>query len=251
MHRVHIGRTLLVGLLSWLVALLGSFITSVQNWPSPLPVLVPPAVALIIALGLAFVQAAIPTSRSEHDESRGRGGSGLSILAASLAIVLVLGIGGLIVSWAVRAVVHELGLIVETVPGLPDTFEKNAVERLTKQGTGRSGPLTLKVKSLKQGPRTVRAEVTVTNSGGDSVSLPLFGYCTLAAADGTTLNANASRSQWSNSVVGGGTLSGVIVFDGVFPPEKTTAALSFTTVFGTFDAHSLSAKGLGLRPLPA
>jgi hypothetical protein len=94
MRRVHIGRTLLVAFLSWLVGLLGSFIPSVKNWPSPLPVLVPPAVALVVALGLAFVQAAIPTSRSQQDEPGSRRGSGLPTFAATLAIVQVLGLGG-------------------------------------------------------------------------------------------------------------------------------------------------------------
>jgi hypothetical protein len=88
------------------------------------------------------------------------------------------------------------------------------------------------------------------NSGVDSVDLPLFGYCTLAAADRTTLKANASWSQWSNSVAGGGTVPDIIVFDGIFPPEKTTVALRLTTVFGTFNAHSLTAQGLSLRSLP-
>lgn len=252
MQRVHIGRTMLVGLLSWLLAFLATLLPDVKNWPSPWATLVPPAVALGVALAMAFVQAAISTSTRGPSDVGGshHSSSGLSLLAAILLIVLILGIGGVAVSWVTRAAAQLAGFSVGAVPGLPNSFDKNAVERLAKQRTGRSGPLSLTVKSVKQGSRTVRAEVVVKNSGSQSVSLPLYGYCTLAAADGTTLNANAFASQWSSSIPAGGTLSGVLVFDGVFPNDETKAALSFTTVFGPGASDALTVKKLRLKALP-
>jgi hypothetical protein len=91
----------------------------------------------------------------------------------------------------------------------------------------------------------VRAEVTITNSGNESVSLPLYGNCTLASADGTTLNANSFESQWSTSIAGGGKLSGVIVFAGILPLNATKAQLSFATVF-RLKGGSATVKNLSL-----
>ena len=231
MHRVHVGRTLLVGVLCWGVALLGSLLPNVNSLPPPLPALIPPAAALLVTLIVTFLQAAIPTSRSSADAARPRGGQGLSVVAAVVTIVVILGLGGLAASLVARTAIQRSGFSLGAIPGVSNSFEESAVERLSSPQSGRSGDLTLSVTSVKQGDRTVRADVTITNSGNESVSLPLYGNCTLASVDGTTLNANSFESQWSTSIAGGGKLSGVIVFEGILPLNATKAQLSFATVF--------------------
>ncbi|HET6985905.1 MAG TPA: hypothetical protein VFI00_04785, partial [Kribbella sp.] len=69
-------------------------------------------------------------------------------------------------------------------------------------------------------------EVTVTNAGRQPVKLPLGGSATFTGAEGNALRADASRSQWPDSIPAGGSAHGTITFTGHLPDATTTAALT-------------------------
>ena len=66
-------------------------------------------------------------------------------------------------------------------------------------------------------------------------------------ADGTTLKADTFRSQFSETVPAGAFQRGTITFPGHLTSAETRAALSFSHIFGTFEANAISVSGIQLR----
>ena len=100
-------------------------------------------------------------------------------------------------------------------------------------------------------PDFTRVTVMASNDRPNSITLPLFQNCTPRGADGTTLQADSFRSDWSETLAPGThDQRGIVVFPGHLPDSVRSASLSFATVFeaGFGGPKSLTVTGLALRP---
>ena len=115
---------------------------------------------------------------------------------------------------------------------------------MTRSASG----LTLTVAKVDHTRHFTRVDVTVrNNSSSTSVTLPLFQNSVISAADGTTLQADSFKSQWTETVPPGAFQRGTITFPGHLPDAATRASLSFSHVFGPLSAKSISVGGLQLK----
>jgi hypothetical protein len=113
-----------------------------------------------------------------------RGPTAAGVLGVALA-VLVAG-GG--VALGARYVV---GWVTGDEPGRPV---------LVQPATGTTAGVSATVDGVEYTDHFTRVSLTATNRGSTSVSLPLFGFCVLTGSDGTTLEADAFRSDWADSI---------------------------------------------------
>ena len=165
---------------------------------------------------------------------------GVSVLVGVLVVVLVVGVVGVGVTYAVA-----------TVSGFV-TGNQVGVDRLANGpvAVDSSGVVTT-VERVEHTADFTRVELTVRNGLGNTITLPLYGNTTLSAEDGTTLDADAFRSSWSDTIPPGQLRRGTIVFNGHLPDAGTTATLSFATVFeqGFTGPQSIAVPGLSIAPL--
>ena len=114
--------------------------------------------------------------------------------------------------------------------------------------TKATAALTLTVVKVENTSHFTRVELTArNNTSTDPIVLPLFGNCVFTAADGTTLEADPFRSQWSESIAPGAFQRGTITFKDHLPDAATRASLSFTHVGGTFKITTISVAGIRLK----
>ncbi|MPZ00297.1 MAG: hypothetical protein GEU97_20395 [Actinophytocola sp.] len=153
-------------------------------------------------------------------------------------LVLVLGLGGLGVTFGVK---YAVGWV---------TGNEEGVDRLAAVAQSQNSGLRLSVEGFEETRHFTRLTVTATNGVSHSLSLPLFRNCALRDERGSTIMADAFRSDWADSIPPGTTQRGIIVFPGHLPGGVKTAALSFATVFGQgFEGpDSITLGGIRLRP---
>lgn len=267
--RVRIGRVILVGgLANLLLVAAGVVIQFATDWTgigtwlaAPLTGMVASMVALIKD-ALSRPPEAEPAPPPAGPESGGVPGSrdapaphrttaptgvvppprrpGVSVLVAVLAVVLVIGVVGVGVTYAVA-----------TVSGFI-TGNQVGVDRLANGpvAVDSSGVVTT-VERVEHTADFTRVELTVRNGLGNTITLPLYGNTTLSAEDGTTLDADSFRSSWSDTIPPGQLRRGTIVFGGHLPETGTIATLSFATVFeqGFTGPQSIAVPGLSIAPL--
>jgi hypothetical protein len=162
--------------------------------------------------------------------------SGTSLFASIMVVLIVIGIGGLAVSAGAQ---YATGYLSGKEIG-PDA--------LVKPKSAKSGQLRISVEHVYYTSHFTRVELTARNSGDDSVDLPLFGYCVFTGKDGTTLQADSFKSQWSTAVPPGALTRGTVTFPGKLPPTDRTASFSFTQIFGVLGGGAITVKNLALRP---
>jgi hypothetical protein len=152
-------------------------------------------------------------------------------------VLLVVGVGGFAATQGIRyAVDYFSGK--ETGPNV-----------LVSEVTKTNAAVTLTVVRVENTRHFTRVEVTVKNkTSTDSIVLPLFKNCVFSAADGTTLEADPFRSQWSDSIAPGAFRRGTITFPDHLPNTATRASLSFSHIGGTFKATTISVTGIRLAP---
>ena len=202
--------------------------------------LAPPALALITAMVVAVVQAvskepAAPTTSTTRTTAAVGRRRGTPAAAAILVVLIVVGIGGFA---AAAGVQYAAGYITGKESG-----ENRLVAPVTKTGSG----LVVTVQSVLYTAHFTRVELTVRNTSQTSLSLPLFGFCTFTGSDGTTLQADAFRSQWADTIPPGALQRGTITFKDHLPDTQTTASLSFSQVFGP-GGTSITVSGIKLKP---
>ena len=241
MHRVPVGKTLLIAGLCALIPLAGNVAASfLTEWTGERSWLVVPVVGVAVAMATALVQAYSsapepspqPPSPDWPYESPARRGTSLPI--ALLVAVLVIGVGGLGLTLGARYVV---GYVTGNEPG---------TERLRQPATGTSGGLTLTVNSVEQTAHFTRVRLVARNENSSAVSLPLFGNCVFQGGDGTTLEADSFRSRWSITLASGSLQRGTIIFKDHLPDRVRRARLSFAEIFGP-SGGSISVTDLRLR----
>ena len=95
------------------------------------------------------------------------------------------------------------------------------------------GGLRLTVNHVYYPRHFTRVAVLATNAGNDSVSLPLFGCCVFAGQGGKTLQADAFRSDWSDTLPPGVPSSGTITFSRQATGRRYEGVLEFHSDFRT------------------
>ncbi len=160
-----------------------------------------------------------------------RGGAGL-VLTAVLLLALCAG-GGYLATTAMQAAVQKLNEFA-TPPWIKKGQEQGQ-ERLAEEISETGGPLTITVLSVEVTSQATKVKIRGVNSGGDALTLPVFGRAQLTAPD-RTLQPDPAAGDWPETVPADGEATGTIVFDGVLGPEVTEVRLSFSIIHGSFAA---------------
>lgn len=232
------GRTVLVAGLTALIPLIGNVVASfLTEWTGALSWLVVPAVAVVGAMITAVIEAYGSAAGPVTEPSTPRGRNGTPLGVALLVALPVVGLGGWAVTEGVR---YGVGYI---------TGNESGTDRLAEPAlVGKEG-LTLTVEGVIYTDHFTRVELVASNETGNSLSLPLTGFCSLVGDDGTTLDADSFKSQWSETLAPGSRQRGTVTFNGHLPDSVTEASLHFSTVFtqGFEGPDSISVPGIRLR----
>jgi hypothetical protein len=237
------ARVAAVAAICWAIPLAVNAIAAfLTDWTGLASWLSGSALGLLGAVVAALIEKAPAPSASPRSSPRsggrraggpaGRGPTAAGVLAVMLA-VLVAGGGAAL---GVRFVVGWI------------TGDETGRQVLTQPATGGTSDLSATVDGVEYTDHFTRVSLMVTNGGSSSVSLPLFGFCVLSGSDGTTLEADAFRSDWADSLPPGVPQRGVVVFPGHLPDTVLEASLSFTTVFGPGGGGALTVGPLLLSP---
>jgi pSer/pThr/pTyr-binding forkhead associated (FHA) protein len=234
------NQVVVTGVLEILHLGLNSLLTFVTDLASgPARWIISQAAVVVIAMvmtGASGIAERKP-ARPEDDTAPQRAGrrTGRSGLAAVLVVLLVVGAGGFAVTKGIQAAVDYT------------TGKQTGTDRLVREVTKSAVGLTLTVVKVEDTSNFTRVELTVRNTtSATTLVLPLFNNCVFTAADGTTLQADTFKSQWSDSIAPGAFQRGTITFPGHLPDTATRASLTFAHVFGTLGAISIS--GIQLTP---
>lgn len=250
-RKVDVPRTVffatLAGVLGWVSNTAIAFIT---EWSGRLSWLVVPPGMVLVGILVALTSAKIDTyypsdSPSGQHQPPAPGAPPPSAerprlpFVVSLTLVAVaIGVAGLGITVGVRYVV---GWVTGDEPG---------VDRLVSAETASKQGLALTVEEVVQTRHFTRVTVLADNDVPHTVSLPVFNNATLVSRSGTVIQADAFRSDWSDSLAPGTTQRGVIVFSGHLPDSVKFARLNFATIFGAgFEGpQSMTVPNLRLRP---
>jgi hypothetical protein len=251
-QRVPVGRTLLIAGLSALLPLGGnvvaSFLTEWSGGGSWLAVpVVGVGVAMLTALVEAYGSATEPSPPSETLDPEHRPGDaevlpqtrneqhGKPLAEVLLIAVLVLGLGGWVVTEAVRQGVES---ITGNAPG---------TERLIRPVTGHAGGLSLTVESVKRSADYISVRLAARNETGSPLTLPSDGTTVFVGTDGTSLTAFPFLGDWSETVAPVGTQRGTVVFMGHLSDSIKRASLTFTTIYGSPGPDSITVSNIMLK----
>ncbi|MFC6155268.1 FHA domain-containing protein [Kribbella jiaozuonensis] len=168
--------------------------------------LVPPGIALVVAMVLALLDAAAP---KDHPPGR----FDVSILIAIAVVLVGVGVGG----FALTAGTQYVGGYL--------TGNESGEDRLVKPVAKPSSAVTITVENVTYTSHFTRVEVMLANGAKEPVTIPIAG-ATFTAADGTALRADTRRSNWPSKVAAGGTEHGTITFKGKLPDSADAAVLT-------------------------
>lgn len=169
--------------------------------------LVPPGIALVVAMVLALADAALP-----KDHRPGR--LNVPVLVAVAVVLVGVGVGG----FALTAGAEYAGGYLTG----NETGEDRLIKPVTKPGTG----VTMTVENVTYTSHFTRVEVKLINTAKEAITVPIDGT-TFTAADGTALRADPGRSAWPSRIAAGGTEHGTLTFKGHLPDSATAAVLTF------------------------
>ncbi|MER7243751.1 FHA domain-containing protein [Kribbella sp. NPDC000426] len=205
---VRLPRVLIVGagiiVLGLIVNLIVTFLADGPG--GELRWLVPPGIALVVAMVLALLDAAAP-----KDHRPGR--LDVSILIAIAVVLVGVGVGG----FALTAGTEYVGGYL--------TGNESGEDRLVKPVAKPAGAITVTVENVTYTSHFTRVEVMLANGAKEPITIPIAG-ATFTAADGTTLRADTRRSNWPSKVATGGTAHGTITFKGKLPDSADAAVLT-------------------------
>ncbi|MFI6681523.1 FHA domain-containing protein [Kribbella sp. NPDC050470] len=208
--RVRLGRTLLVAAavlgLGLIINVVATFFADGAG--GSLRWLVPPTIALVAAMVVALLDAIA-------SEDRPRSGRlDVPVLVAIGAVLVAVGIGG----FALTAGVEYAAAYV--------TGKESGEDRLIKPVARTGAGVTVTVENVTYTSHFTRVKVSVSNGSDQPLRLPLDGQAAFTGADGNSLKADGSRSQWTDSVAPGAVERGTITFTGHLPEGETVATLT-------------------------
>lgn len=242
-RRVQVGKTFTLGLVAGVIGLVANTVAAfVTTWSGTLAWLAVPAASVGVAIAGAFatahVQTQFPPGKPDGEPPVPPARGGMSLPVGISLVVVVLGLGGLGVAFGVK---YAVGWV---------TGNEEGVDRLAAVAQTENSGLRLSVQRYDETRHFTRLTVTATNGVRHSLTLPLFRNCSVRSEDGTTIMADAFRSDWADSVPPGATQRGIITFPGHVPDGVNRVSLSFATVFGQgFEGpDSITVDGIQLRP---
>jgi hypothetical protein len=268
-RRVAVGKTLLIAAVCAIIPLIGNVVASfLTTWTGTARWLAGPAVGVGVAMATALIQAygsapadEAPRPRAAHDPvsrapypaarppypaprpaypmTRAKP-RGVALPAALLTAVLVIGVGGLAVTEGVR---YAVGYIAGYITG-----NEQGTSRLVRPVSATGGGVALTVQSVTYTAHFIRVGVVARNQTRQSLDLPLFDNCVFTGSDGTTLQADPDRSQWSITLPPGVPQRGVIIFNGHLDPSIRQASLSFAQIYGQLSGGSITVRNIELKP---
>jgi hypothetical protein len=127
------------------------------------------------------------------------------------------------------------------------TGDEAGVDVLVEERSATAGGLTLTVHRVTLTSHYTRVELSATNDGEMTVTLPIFGNCQLIpSGDRRTLDGDPFRSDWSDAVPPGQTVRGIVTFprisDGV-----DSISISFATIYGQFGDNSITVADIPIH----
>jgi hypothetical protein len=266
---VAVGKTLVIAAVCAVIPLIGNVVASfLTTWTGVKTWLVVPVVGVVVAMITALIQAFGSAPADEHPPPPARGyppgrgspggreyppGRGYPpgygyppyqvrsrrrtpLWRALLIAVLVIGVGGAAATEGIR---YAVGYFTGNEPG---------TSRLAEPASASSEGLTLTVESVTYTAHFTQVGVAASNQTGTSLTLPLFDNCVFVGGDGTTLQADAFRSRWSETLAPGSLQRGVITFSGHLPAQVLEASLSFSNIFGRLGGGSITVHSIKLTP---
>jgi hypothetical protein len=243
----------LAGVAGLIALLLESAATLIKGWKLPygwaltaLLAVIGGVVSLLISLATERALTAPPTDEGPTAPGTGYRPTTPSVrhrrtvptVAGLLVLVLLCGAGGAAIAAGVQRVVTIIRIRIDPV-------SEQGVDRLVKPVTRESGPLTVTVHRVEVTPRITKVQVTARNEGNGTILLP-GSFSQFAAPGSATLANRPLDSDLPNEVAAGGEISGLLVFDGVPPPGRVTATLTFPHVGGPGAPTSITVSGLRL-----
>ncbi|MFF0269583.1 FHA domain-containing protein [Kribbella sp. NPDC004536] len=176
--------------------------------------LVPPGIALVVAMVLALLDAAAP-----KDHRPGK--FDVSVIIAIAVVLVGVGVGGFALTAGTEYVAGYL------------TGNESGADRLTKPVSKPGTGITMTVEKVTYTSHFTRIEVLVANGSKEAFQIPIDGT-TFTAADGTALRADTGKSSWPGKIPAGGNEHGTITFKGHLPDSADQAVLTFKSGTTTF-----------------
>ncbi|HWD81584.1 MAG TPA: FHA domain-containing protein [Kribbella sp.] len=208
------GGVIVLGLIVNLV------VTFVSDGPgSALRWLVPPGIALVVAMVLAILDAAAP---KEHRPGR----FDVSVIVAIAVVLVGIGVGGFALTAGTEYVAGYL------------TGNESGADRLVKPVAKSGIGITVTVESVTYTSHFTRIEVLVVNDSKQAFTIPIDGT-TFTAADGTALRADTGKSSWPSKIPAHGSEHGTITFKGTLPDSADQAVLTFKSGSTSFAVQGI------------
>jgi hypothetical protein len=111
------------------------------------------------------------------------------------------------------------------------------VQRLAAPASQTAGPLTVMVTGVRVNDQVTMVDLTATNAGADTLTLPIFKTCQLTIPGGTfEADPAASEDLWHETVAPQNETTGTIVFDGVLADGPGQITLTFAQIYGGLDS---------------
>ncbi|MFF1821574.1 FHA domain-containing protein [Kribbella sp. NPDC058245] len=168
--------------------------------------LIAPTLALLGAMTFAILDAVSPTERAPSRLD-------VSVIVAIGAVLVGVGVGGFAITAGAE---YTAGYL---------SGNENGEDRLIKPVGKTADGLTITVDNVTNTSHFTRIRITITNKGTDSVSLPLDDNAIFTSAEGNSIRADDSRSDWPKQFPAGQVEKGTIIFKGHLPQGQKTATL--------------------------
>jgi hypothetical protein len=161
---------------------------------------------------------------------RGRGG----LVIGALVLLLVCAGGGYGLTQGVGWAAGKLSDIAQ--PPWKVKTKDPGVQRLAASASDTEGPLTITITGVRVNDQVTMVDLTATNTGAETLTLPIFMTCQLNVPGGTfEADPAASDGLWHETVAAHNESIGTIVFDGVLAAGPGQITLTFTQIYGGLD----------------
>jgi hypothetical protein len=242
-----LGRSMLWAVVSYFVTTLGTMLTNYLTSADVSPLegaLISTGVGLAVVLIGVFLDFAknvpqvLPSAQPSGGLPPKPRGRRMPLVLAIVITLALCGAGGLGATYGVQWAGSKAVAFFkdQAKPDWEKKTEETGTQRLASPVSKRNGVLTVAVKGVEVTGRATKVSVTARNSSADAIRLPTFGSCQITVPGAATLKPDPAAGDWAGDVPAGGELTGTIVFDGTIGPAVSKVTLTFTSIFGGFDA---------------